>query len=53
MLKEILEELVTEKGTKKPCKYKIYWLMEKHCDEAKAVLQVNGKVAWRCDHEYE
>ena len=33
---------------------KIYWLVSKpHCDKAKEVKQVDGKIAYVCKHKLE
>jgi len=52
LMSSIIKQHVTEVSNKeKPVKKKIYWLYTKHCEEAKWIIQTDGKLAWRCDHE--
>lgn len=53
MKKILLKYLDCELKAVKPAediKYKIYWVLEKHCEEAVPILQVDRKIAWKCKH---
>lgn len=41
---------VVSDPTIKEVKYKIYWLAEKHCDQAEPVIQIDKQLFWRCEH---
>lgn len=50
LIKETLLNLVDIGEEIKDISYKIYWLANKHCEDAVPVLQVDKRIAWVCKH---
>lgn len=53
MLKQTIENYIKERvvePTIKHIDYKIYWLRQKHCNNSIPVMQVDGKIGYKCEH---